>query len=337
MGDWLYEEAEVKDFIREGFNKIYTTSMASASRSIPSSLPWQAKLLDEERESISGDMTEEDIKAALWSLKAYKAPGLDGLHAGFFQRFWLVVGGSVIDEVKRVFLERANIPVDLIAVIMSCVSTVSTSILVNGEALDPIYPSRGIRQGDPLSPYLFILCMDYLGQLIEEKCHIKLWHPVKVAQSGPAFSHLFFADDLMLFAKADHVNCTAIRDVLDDFCSISGQSISETKSRVFFSPNVDRDTRDSLCDILGFASTPDLGKYLRIPIKHGSASSQDYSFILDRVKKKLAGWKANLLSMAGRAVLIQASIAAIPSYVMQCSHLPVKILEGLDRVNRNFL
>ena len=70
----------------------------------------------------------------------------------------------------RGMLIRANLPADLIDLIMSCVSTVSTSILVNGEALDPIYPSRGIRQGDPLSQYLFILCMDFLGQLIQEKC-----------------------------------------------------------------------------------------------------------------------------------------------------------------------
>lgn len=84
---------------------------------------------------------------------------------------------------------------------MSCVSTVSTSILFNGEALEPIYPSRGIRQGDPLSPYLFILCMDFLRQLIEEKCNAKLWQPVKASQSGPAFSHLFFADDFLCSLK----------------------------------------------------------------------------------------------------------------------------------------
>ena len=63
----------------------------------------------------------------------------------------------------RDILFRVNLPLDLIEVIMSCVSMVSTSIMVNGEALDLIYPSRVIRQGDPLFLYLFILCMDFLG------------------------------------------------------------------------------------------------------------------------------------------------------------------------------
>ena len=90
---------------------------------------------------------------------------------------------------------------------------------------------------------------------------------MKASQSGPAFSHLFFVDDLILFAKADRVNSATIRDVLDTFCSISGQMVSEAKSRVFFSLNVDRDTRESLCDILGFVSTPFLGKYLGFLLK----------------------------------------------------------------------
>ena len=140
--------------------------------------------------------------------------------------------------------------------------------------------------------------------------------PVKVSQSGPTFSYLLFADDLVFFAKADLNNCLAIKDVLDMFCSLSGRLVSEAKSNVFFSPNVDRETRKSLSDVLGFTSTPNIGKYLEIPMRVLGASSHDYNFILDRVKQKLAGWKANLLSLAGRNVLIQASIAAIPSYVM---------------------
>ena len=234
-------------------------------------------------------------------------------------------------------LIRANLPADLIDIIMSCVSSVSASIMVNGEAIDPIYPLRGIRQGDPLFPYLFILCMDFLRQLIEEKCSMKEWQPIKASQGGPTFSHLLFANDVVLFAKMDYANCVAIRKVLNVFCGVLGQTISEAKSRVYFSPNVDDATKEALCDVLGFISTLNLGKYLGIPIKHLGSSSQDYNFVLDRVKQKLAGWKANLLSMAGRNVLIQVSLATISAYVMQCAHLPGKILDGLDSVNRNFL
>ena len=113
--------------------------------------------------------------------------------------------------------------------------------------------------------------------------------------------------------------------------------MSESKSRVYFSPNIDPDDREALSDILGFRQTECLGKYLGFPIKHKGNNNQDLGFVLDRVKCKLAGWKANLLSMAGRAVLIQASSSAIPAYIMQCNLLPGKVLDGIDRVNRNFL
>lgn len=144
----------------------------------------------------------------------------------------------------------------------------SISILFNGGSADPILPTKGIRQGDPLSPYLFILCMEFLEHLIEEKCSEKSWIPVKSSKSGLTISHLFFVDDLVLFAEADHINCSTIRDVLDEFCIQSGQALSDSKSGVFFSPNVDINTRESLCDILGFKLMPNLGKYLGFPIKH---------------------------------------------------------------------
>ena len=98
----------------------------------------------------------------------------------------------------------------------------STSLLINGGCLDSFFPSRDIRQGDLLLPYLFILCMEYLGHLIEEKCAAKAWNPVKTSRNGPSFSHLFFADDLVLFAKADTDNCLAINKALQEFCSSSG-------------------------------------------------------------------------------------------------------------------
>ena len=79
--------------------------------------------------------------------------------------------------------------------------------------------------------------------------------------------------------------------------------MSANKSRVFFFPNVGLENRTTLCDVLGFRSTPNLGKYLGFPIKHTS-SPQDFGFIIERMQNKLAGWKANLLSFVGKLVLI---------------------------------
>lgn len=160
---------------------------------------------------------------------------------------------------------------------------------------------------------------------------------MKSARGGLAFSHLFYVDDLVLFAKVDLANCLTIREVLDDFCGKSSQTISEAKSRVYFSPNVDGDLRDSLCNTLGFQSTPNLGRYLRIPVTHPGPSSHDFNVVLDQVKQKLAGWKENLLSLAGRAVLVKHVSSTISNYVMQGTHLPKKITNAIDRVNRNFL
>ena len=92
-----------------------------------------------------------------------------------------------------------NFPLNLITIIMECISSTSTTILFNGGKLEPFLPSRGIRQGDPISPYIFILCLEYLGLLIHEKTTSKTWKAVKASKIGPAFTHLFFANDLILF------------------------------------------------------------------------------------------------------------------------------------------
>lgn len=110
----------------------------------------------------------------------------------------------------RDMLTRVSFPKTLIEIVMSCVSTVTTSILFNGGFLDDFCPTRGIRQRDPQSSCLFILCMDYLGQLIEEKCEARCWTSAKASRGRPTFSHLFFADNLVLFAKIDQTNCSTV-------------------------------------------------------------------------------------------------------------------------------
>nr|XP_023896544.1 uncharacterized protein LOC112008446 [Quercus suber] len=276
--EWIHEESDIKEFIRRGFNEIYSTSHESTLREDPITLHCLVRLSDGDRESIGGEMAfvsgRKGIDNVIIALEIIHSLGKKKGRTGYMAL--KIDLEKAYDKLEwgfiRNMLDRINFPMKLIDVIMSCVST-----------------------------------------LIEEKCNMKTWQPVKASQSGFEFSHLLFANDLIFFAKADWVNCFAIRDVLYEFCELSGQSVSEAKSRVYFSPNVDRDTRESPCDILGFTSTPFLGKYLGFPLKHPGSSSQEYNFILDRVKKKHSGSKANMLSLVGRTVLIQAFLVAILS------------------------
>ena len=79
----------------------------------------------------------------------------------------------------KMVLEHFGFPEMLINLIMCCVSTTTTSILFNGGKLDSFQPSRGIRQGDPISPYLFLLCMEFLGAQITSMCEVKRWDKVR--------------------------------------------------------------------------------------------------------------------------------------------------------------
>lgn len=85
---------------------------------------------------------------------------------------------------------------------MSCVSSSELAVLWNGEITEKFVPGRGLRQGDPLSPYLFVLCIKKLSHLIAEEVSKNNWKPIKLGRRCPPISHLFFADDLVLFAEA---------------------------------------------------------------------------------------------------------------------------------------
>lgn len=219
---------------------------------------------------------------------------------------------------------------------MSCISTSSISVLVNGCALESFNPSRGIRQGDPLSPYLFIMCMEYLGNLIVKKCSKGLWMPLKASRWNIKISHIFFVDDFILFAKVTKV-CEAIPDVVQTFCLEFGQKISCAKSRIFFSPNVRADLKERVCEKLGMIETINFRKYLGFHLKHKGASRRQFNFMADRVMNKLTGWKAKFLSFASRTVLVKSVMLAIPNYIMQGAALPSHLCNKLDKINRDFL
>lgn len=188
----------------------------------------------------------------------------------------------------RETLEDIGIPSRMVDMIWHCVSSARQRMLWNGEALEEFKPFRGIRLGDPISPYLFVLCIEKLFQMINSATEQKLWKPIRLGRGCPPISNLAFADDVLLFAEASEEQITLISSILDLFCRCSGQKISEAKTRIFFSKNVDGNTRNNICHVSGFQVTEDLGKYLGVPILHKKVNRRSFQFVVEKVDQRLS-------------------------------------------------
>ena len=118
---------------------------------------------------------------------------------------------------------------------MTCITTVSYFILINGEPKGLITPTRGIRQGDPLSPFLFLLCIEGLNTLIVQAAIRGDIKGFALCRSGPRLTHLLFADNSLLFCKATDQECSNILEILEVYRSCSSQQINRNKTTIFFS------------------------------------------------------------------------------------------------------
>lgn len=220
---------------------------------------------------------------------------------------------------------------------MSCITFANLFVLVNGERLDSFSLSRGICQGDPLSPYLFILYMEYLAFFIETKKSCGNWTGIKTSREGLIFSHLFFANDLLPFAKATKTNCLTIKKVLSNFYSCSSEKVNPSKSKIFFSPYTKIEHISFIEHELGMHRSNSFDNYLRVPIIMDKRDKRAFDFVIDKIRTKLSAWKAWSLSLVGRLTLVNSVASAIPTHIMQCNLLPTGIWNELDQINHNFL
>ena len=193
-----------------------------------------------------------------------------------------------------------------INLIMKCISSVSYSVIINGTAYGNITPTKGLRQGDPLSPYLFLLCAEGFSALIHDATKKNQLQGIGVCRGAPKITHLFFADDSFLFSRATSNECNKLKEILCMYESASGQKINTEKSSIFFSPNTPQELKDKIANILGPMNDSIHTKYLGLPSIIGRSKKLVFADILEKVGKKLAGWKGKLLSMGGKEVLIKA-------------------------------
>jgi hypothetical protein len=138
-------------------------------------------------------------------------------------------------------------------------------LILNGNTIGPIIPGRGLRQGDPLSPYLFIICAEGLSALIRKAEGKGDVHGVKICRNAPIISHLLFADDCFIFFRASDSEAGTMKNILSTYEAASGQAINLQKSEIYCSKNVSPAIRNSVSNILGVQQVLGTGKYLGLP------------------------------------------------------------------------
>lgn len=216
-----------------------------------------------------------------------------------------------------------------------CFSNTSLFILINSSPFGMFCPTRGICQGDLLSPLLFILCSEVLSRLLLKEENSGRLKGIKVGRAAPSISHLLFADDLLLFGKAILREASILDECLDKYMVWSSQKVNCAKSSVHFSKKFHGQHFLPILDKLQLKKMPSKAKHLGLPLliprlKEGAAVK-----IKERFLKKITRWKAKVLSQAGRTLMIKAVAGAMPSSLLSYFAMPKSWCKDLDRELKN--
>ncbi|KAL6225204.1 hypothetical protein ACLB2K_004055 [Fragaria x ananassa] len=414
---WLNKEADIREEIESYFKNIFTCSGPRDWSDAVSAI--KPVVTEEMNHNLSMPLGEEEIKAAAFEMGANKAPGPDGFHGIFYQKFWGIINSTINNTAKEFFatneiladLNQTNIvlipkvpcpekvtqfrPISLcnfsykilskvlanrlksflpdivsphqgafvpgrqiqdnilvaheafhylklrktgdrhelalkldmskaydrvewdflemvlikmgfghgwVSLLMTCVHSVSFAVTLNGKTGDYFSPSRGLRQGDPISPYLFLFISEVFSSLIQKACEVGSLYRIKLSENGQTLSHLFFANDSIFFLKATKENCEEIMRLIGIYCEASGQLVNLEKSSLYSTPCTSSDIVTQFCEILGVPNNVNPGHYLGLPTIWGRSKKASLSFVKARLMDKIQSWKLGTLSMAGLAL-----------------------------------
>lgn len=209
------------------------------------------------------------------------------------------------------------------------------NILVNGSPNGYIRYQRGLRQGDPLSPLLFVLVTDVLSAMFKHALRSKVLVGVPLGVFGSR-CNLHYADDLLVLTTGGLDDLRIIKLILYIFEGLSGLKTNFAKTCLYSSeigvlPHVDAAATLN-CQV---GHLPIL--YLGVPIAGRRPRRQDWEGLIQKVRRRLSTWKSQHLSLGGRLIMVNSVLSALPTFWMSIFRLPCWVIKTLDRIRRDFL
>lgn len=153
---------------------------------------------------------------------------------------------------------------------------------------------------------------------------------IKVAKQAISIPYLMFADDCLIFSKANKTATRNVRDIFQDYCNVSGQLVNYHKSTIQFSKGVQKDVKQTITDILRIRFASSIGNYLGCLNIDNNHIKGDFAHIKEKINSKLSGWNARLLSQVGKTILFKSNLTGISMFTMQGIEIPRYVAKEID-------
>jgi hypothetical protein len=229
-----------------------------------------------------------------------------------------------------------GMPANFVSWIRECITSPRFSVAVNGTLVGFFEGKRGFRQGDPLSPYLFVLTMEVLSCLLAECARAQGGFGYHHRCSKIGLTHLCFADDLLIFSEASVRSVVTIQKVLNEFESLSGLKANPEKSTLFCA-GVSLSVKAQIINTLKMCEGKLPVRYLGVPLISSRLRAADCDALLEKITARINSWLSKNLSFAGRLQLVASVLYSVQVYYSSIFILPKKVIRAIEQKFNRFL
>ncbi|CAK8579067.1 unnamed protein product [Lathyrus sativus] len=232
-------------------------------------------------------------------------------------------------------MKELGIPNKFIQWTMLGITTVSYRFNIMGGYTEVLQAKRGIQQGDPLSPLLFVLIMDYMNRLLVKMQRDPNFNYHAKCESLK-ITNLTFADDILLLCRGDEISMKMMLETFRNFSKSTGLMMNPNKCKIYFG-GLDMETRKRLKELSGFQEGALSVKYLGIPLTSKRLTITHFMPLVDKIVARIHHWSSRLLNYAGRIQLVKSIAYAMVQYWMHCLPLPKYVIKKVDAICRSFI